>query len=169
MKRPYLVLTALLFLFAAPGIVAYLVYTHPSWLQASTNRGHLLQPAPRLQSMGQHKKWQLLLWSPAGCDAECARRMNDLARIRLSLGRRLYHVDIILAMPMTAPKISIALQQQLRHDDARLLRMDAEDEATLGLTTAIYIVNPAHDVILAYTPTQVEDDIFHDLKIVVKD
>ncbi len=169
MKRSYVVIGLLVLLFAAPGIVAYMVYLHPGWISARTNRGQLLQPPLLLQSKNLSEKWQLLYWSPTDCTDVCAKRMDDLARIRLALGRRLYYVDLVLAMKQPASTVSKAIQHQLRHVDGRMIRFGAHDATLLGVKPAVYLINPTHYAILVYSQALQDDDIFQDLKKMVKD
>lgn len=165
MKKFYGTISLLIILFTAPGILAYIVYQHPHWISGRTNHGQLLQPPTLLHSTYQGNKWQLLYWSPHSCDEACLHRMNDLAKLRLALGRRLYHVDLVLA---TAP-----LQQNLQPElQAFLQKIDGqkvETQESLSKEPAIYLVNPQHYVILAYSRMQPSKEIFQDLQKMVHD
>lgn len=168
MKRT-MIICLLILVFAAPGIAAYIAYTHPNWWAKTTNHGQLLQPPPLLHQASMSAKWQLMYWGGDGCDLACRNRLDDLARIRLALGRRLYHVDLILAMHESASDLSDVVRHQLQQVDGRTLMMNVADARVLGTAPAIYIVNGAHYVILAYPATQPNDDIFQDLKKMVSD
>ncbi|PJD92890.1 MAG: hypothetical protein CK424_04800 [Legionella sp.] len=168
MKRTTII-CLLILVFAAPGIAAYFAYTHPNWWTTTTNHGQLLQPPPVLHHESITKKWQLIYWGGDHCDVACRKRLDDLARVRLALGRRLYHVDMVLAVNAKTSDVSEVVQHQLQQVDGHILLLDEVDAKVLGATPAIYIVNPAHFVILAYSATQPNDDIFQDLKKMVSD
>lgn len=178
LRRHSIVLMALVILFAAPGLFAYVFFHHPSWLGAApTNRGVFLNPPGILTSMDQSKKWRLVFWSPIACDNACMRRMDELARIRLALGRRLYHVDTYLVLDAetvaeAVPSLSDAELKILHDQDSHVLILPAHDQAdrlVLGKQPAIYIVSPDNYVILMYSMTSQPDDIFQDIKQLVKD
>lgn len=171
MKRVYVIMGLLVVLFMAPGMIAYVVYLHPTWLSNKTNHGTLLQP-PRLLSTQNNrkksndKKWQILYWSPQGCEQRCIQRLDDLARMRLALGRRLYYVDLILAVNKPLDSMTASVQAVVHKMDAHLVQMDASQ---LGPEPAVYLVNPQQYVILSYTSDQSVQDIFHDLQKMVRD
>jgi len=173
LQRNVMVLMLLAVLFAAPGAVAYIFFQHPSWLRATpTNRGELLNPPILLASQDQTKQWRLVFWSPTACDMQCMSRMDDLARVRLALGRRLYHVDAELLLAATAKPLSAAAAKTLHDKDVHVLTLSAQDQsgqAALGTKPAIYIINPDQFVILKYTLKNTSDDLFQDIKQLVKD
>ncbi|MGV3740614.1 MAG: hypothetical protein ACO1N3_04935 [Gammaproteobacteria bacterium] len=163
MKKFYGVMSLLIILFTAPGILAYVVYHHPNWISGRTNHGHLLQPPTLLHSTYQGNKWQLLYWSPKSCDQACMQRMGDLAKLRLALGRRLYYVDLVLATQSAQPQPDVL--QELQKIDGQMV----QTQESLGEQSAIYLVNPQHYVILAYSSAQASKEIFQDLQKMVHD
>lgn len=170
MKRPYVIIGVLFLLFTAPGITAYLFYTHPVWLKTTTNHGKLLPQPNMLAVLEPSAKWQLLYWHPGFCDKLCSKRMNDLARIRLALGRKVRQIDIALLLSKNDAIVSDELRTQLTTEDSQIGIVDAEsDRILLGHNPAIYIANPQHSLILAYDENQSLDDIFQDLKHLVAD
>lgn len=170
MKRPYVIIGLLMLLFAAPGIAAFVFFMHPSWLTATTNRGQLLQPPKTIISLAQSTKWQLVYWQPHACEQDCAKHMNDLARIRLALGRQVRQIDTVLLIPQNQANIADTLQQQLTTEGSQIRQVVVpEDHLQLGNAPVIYIANKQHALILAYADTQPLDDIFQDLKHLVTD
>lgn len=169
MKRAYITMCVLVVLFVAPGMLAYMVYLHPTWISAKTNHGQLLQPPPLLHSKYRGEKWQLLYWSPQDCTQDCEYHLDDLARMRLALGRRLYYVDLLLAMPNSAVELPERTRNLLHKMDGRLINLTQEDTTELGSQPAIYLVNPQHFVILSYKKDQSMHDIFEDLQKMVRD
>lgn len=168
MKRPYLIMSLLVLLFAAPGLIAYIAYLHPNWLHQNTNHGKLLQPPPRLHTT-HPQKWQLLYWSPQSCTRICMQRLDALARLRLALGRRLYYVDLVLAMSETTDNLAQDTQNILHNMDVHSIRLFETDAAKLGSQSAIYLVDAQNYVILAYDEDQSMQDIFQDLQKMVHD
>lgn len=169
MKRSAGIIGLLLFLFAAPGTIAYIVYLHPEWISSRTNHGQLLQPPPILQQMSQSEKWQLLYWTPQACTQDCLQRMDDLAKLRLALGRRLYYVDLVLASQTARSTASQTTQNLLETVDGHWAQLAGKEAEILGSQPAIYLVNPQGYVILAYSSDQSLKDIFQDLQKMVHD
>ncbi len=170
-RRNYVVLLLLSLLFAAPGLSAYLFYTHPAWLgEATTNKGILLSPPVLLtltDSQAARSKWQLVLWSPNACKKSCILQLDKLARIRLALGRRLYEVDARLLLGPNAPQLSDKLAKALHERDIQLSKLSVSEHDRMLLlqnNLAIYIVNPDDYLVLAYSTEVNPDDIYHDIK-----
>lgn len=169
MKRSAGIIGLLLCLFTAPGMIAYIVYLHPGWISARTNHGQLLQPAPELAHLPRGEKWQLLYWTPQTCAQDCLQRLDDLAKLRLALGRRLYAVDLVLATQSPRNSVSQTAQNLLEEIDAHWAQLSDKEADILGYQPAIYLVNPKGYVILAYAKDQPVKDIFQDLQKMVHD
>ena len=170
-RRNYIVLLLLALLFAAPGLSAYFLYTHPEWLGDSrTNRGVLLNPPVLITHVGtstERHKWQLVLWSPMACEQSCVEQLDKMARIRLALGRRLYEVRPRLLMGANTPQLSPKLVNALREQDIDLQKLslgERENMPVLQEHLEIFIANPDDFLVLAYQPTVKPDDIFYDIK-----
>ena len=102
-RHNYVVLLLLILLFALPGLTAYFFYFNPQWLgTTTTNKGAFLNPPLLVPSLGGHSKWRLVLWSPVTCETSCLEHMDQLARVRLALGRRLYDVEASLLLGANA-------------------------------------------------------------------
>lgn len=166
LSRNYLVLVILLILFAAPGLVAYLFYTHPYWLQAaSINKGTLLNP-PLLTAGDGLAKWRLVLWNPGDCDKPCMMQMEKLARVRLALGRHLYEVDQWLLVG-EGSHIAPALAALWAKQGIHVIMLSASDRIKLTVLpkeSAVYIANPNNYLVLGYKTGAKPDDIFQDIK-----
>lgn len=166
--RYYLILLTLLFLFAAPGLSAYLFYFHPQWLNSvTTNKGQLLNPAllvPELKS--SDKKWQFVLWSPSACEKDCLQQLDQLVRVRLALGRRLYDVNLVVLMPEQAPALN-ASTIQLFKKYGLLERRLSTNVISRYHNPMFFIANQDNYLILAYATTSQPDDLFHDMKLLL--
>lgn len=167
-KTNYLILSALVLLFATPGIAAYLFYTHPQWLgAATTNKGRLLAPAELITAMPAKPKWRLILWSPKDCQDRCLSQLDKLARIRLALGRRLYEVDQWLLIGEETPPLSTPLSKAFAEQDIHVLRLTKqglEKAPSLQQEAQVFIANPRNYLVLSFDLEAKPEHIFHDLK-----
>ena len=165
-RRKSFVLLLIALLFAAPGIAAYFFYKHPQWLgSAKTNKGMLLNPPLLVSNVGT--KWQLLYWSSEPSDESCLTQMDRLARIRLALGRRLYEVETWLLLDTEVRDLPEQFVKTLHAHDVHVRMLTPSERGqlqTLGETSRIFIANPSHYLVLAYPPTALSDNIYHDLK-----
>lgn len=120
LSRVTLVVVALLFL--SPFIVA-LVLNRLGWHPAGTrNNGELIEPPQLLGEMvlrdresgtlaltNPDHRWTLLVRVPTACDEACATRLDELHRIRLSLGRHAPRLVIRLMAPAVLPRLPESL------------------------------------------------------------
>ncbi len=164
----YCVVLLLIILFFMPGVVAYLFYTHPSWLSATrTNKGELLTQPVALTSIDGEGKWRIIFWSPKACNELCVQQLDTLARVRLALGRKLYDVEQIVALPATAAALPAAVTDDLIKKDFKINTLSsADDEAIqpLANTTPIFLMSPDNYLVLRYKAGVNPDDIYKDLK-----
>ncbi|KTD31879.1 MULTISPECIES: hypothetical protein [Legionella] len=168
-KRNYLILLVLALLFAAPGLTAYLYYRNPQWLIVNTtNKGTLLNPPVLLSPMEDgKKKWRFVLWYPKNCDVDCLQKTDQLARIRLALGRHLYEVDQWLLLNEDCQPMQTAAAQALREQDihvSRLSKKSLEHLPILTDTPKVFIANPQGYLVLTYVENAKPGDIYHDIK-----
>ncbi|MCE3044399.1 hypothetical protein [Legionella sp. 16cNR16C] len=160
-KSKNLVLYLLALLFIAPGVAAYLFFTHPQWLRAqATNKGNLLVPAVSVELANPKSKWQLVFWNPGVCEQACLSQLDKLGRIRLALGRHLYEVEEVLILP-PGVKLSPEVAQLLQEQDMHYQNLSA---SKLPSSAQVYIANPDKFLILSYSPAAKPADIYKDLK-----
>ena len=166
-KHNQLILLFLSLLFIAPGLSAYLFYMNPQWLQGKTiNKGHFLNPARPLKIF-HDPKWRIVFWSPKGCDAVCIKQLDQLARVRLALGRRFYNVDLWLIQPegmRSLTKGTLALMKEYDIRSQTLNPNDPKVRAIISEPRSTFIVDPTGYLILEYKDHSKPDDIFHDIK-----
>ena len=172
-RRHYFILIILAFLFAAPGILAYIFYNHPHWLSASsTNKGELLNPPillnhRRVEVRKADVKWALVLFSPSACEKRCINQLDKLSRIRLALGRHLYEVESRLLLGPNTPQLPMELTNAMHEQDIHIEKLSTEENQQLALLPnhlAIYIENLDGYLIMAYPEEASSEDIFHDIK-----
>jgi len=162
------VVFVLAIIFLAPGLMAYLYYSHPNWLRgSSTNRGQLITPVYYLKSLDNRQRWRLIYWNPLPCSTACMQRVDALARVRLALGRRLYQVDACLILPHQESFLNQQQTKILQDEDICVLKLPnsaQSDSTTLGKQPAFFIVSPNNALVLTYPVTANSDDLFHDIK-----
>lgn len=92
---------------------------------------------------------------------------EDLARVRLALGRRLYQVDACLIFGHQRPVLSSKQSKILQEEDICVLKLPNNaqtDRTALGEKSAFFIVSPNNALVLTYPITVAPDDLFHDIK-----
>lgn len=169
MKRQQLILILLACFFLAPGLCAYVIYTHPDWIQFSkTNKGELLKDPTRIVIEQASKKWHLVLWQPASCDQKCLQTLDKLAKIRLSLGRRWYDIDQWLLGSENKTSLSPALESLMKKQAVFAFNLTPEQisKATIlnNRSPEIFLVDPDNYWIMRYKTGTRSADIFSDLK-----
>lgn len=135
-RRTTLLLVALLFL--SPFLVA-LVLNRLGWHpQATRNNGELIEPpqplgelvlrerdgsgADTLPLVNMDHRWTLIVRLPPACDEHCVARMDELHRVRYSLGR---HAPK-LAVRLIAPAATTQVPESMRVlDDASVATLEA--------------------------------------------
>lgn len=174
MKKPlnrYFVVLVLVLMFAAPGLFAYLCYQNPQWLGASRiNKGLLLEHPVALSTATSKDKWQIVFWSPEGCDQQCISQLDLLSRVRLALGRKLYQVDQWLVVNQQTPVLPDELQALLKRQDYHTGHFTAAEQqqlSALPAKTNVFIVTPDNYVILGYQAPINPDDVYKDLKLLL--
>lgn len=188
-KKPAMVFMLLALIFAAPGIFAYFFYTHPHYLEtAGVNRGQLLYPplhlslvdkktsaellphhglAAKAVALTHRPSWSFMLWYPQACDGTCLAKLEQLARVRLAMGRHLYDVQLSLLLAEDTPEFPQSSLQLLQSHDIKILHVTndvIQKHDLLQKRLAIFIANHDNDVVLAYPPTAKSKDIYHDMK-----
>lgn len=161
-SRHSLVLLLLAFVFLAPGLTALYFFKHPQWLsQQTTNRGQFVKPPLPIHALRQFShKWHLVLWSPSHCGQECQRLIDQLANIRLALGRRYYDVDQVLLTREESPRLTGRLEKKLVNHGIEVLRTPRD----CSPDTTIYIANPDGYLVLSFAKSAEADDVYQDLK-----
>ncbi|KTD75520.1 hypothetical protein [Legionella waltersii] len=167
----YLTLLILAMTFAAPGIMAYLFYQHPTWLgSAKTNRGRLLASPIQLEVFNGNPKWKLVYWKPEGCDKTCLNQLNSIGRVRLALGRKLYQVDEWLLLDHANKLEASELRPIFKEQDIHVTtikKLEAAKLAELPKKETIFIVNPDNFIVLTYKEGGNPDDIYKDMKLLL--
>lgn len=167
----YCIVLLLILIFAAPGLTAYLFYTHPSWLGSTrTNKGILLVNPVQLTSLDKTDKWTLMLWAPTQCKKQCLKQLDVLARVRLALGRRLYQVNQMLLLGKKSAAPTKKKWDMLQSNDFKIKFLSATDAKRLAAQSKkpqIFIINPDNYLVLSYKSVANPDDVYKDLKLLL--
>lgn len=157
MHKRFFSLSMLALLFFGPFIftVVYFFYGDHSGHagQQSINKGQLLANPAQLAVFAQGK-WQLLLVA-SPCAQACEAQLDKLNRLRLIFGREMRRIDRVLVT-----------QQAVMFEDEQLNVL--YDDELLQLEPGIYIADPRGFVILKYSAAVDPDDIYSDLKHLLK-
>lgn len=171
LKHRYFILMLLALVFIAPGLLAIFFYHHPELMGSRlTNKGTLLNPPIQMAFPGDGSKWRLILWRPDGCDKACIQQLDQLGRVRLALGRRLYQVESWLLYGEVGHALSKTVLDTLQEADIHTLKFQSSkmrSESMLPNHAEIYLMNPAGFLVLSYRTTTKPDHIYHDLKRVL--
>lgn len=164
----YLTPILLILVFVAPGLLAYFYYHHPHELGLSQiNKGTLLSP-PRLLTLNKSdSKWRLIVWRPFTCETGCIEQLEQLARMRLALGRRLYNLDLYLLLGGQEHALTEKLIERMRQEDIHVLKSTANtvtDGFKLPPKPQVYLEDPHGYLVLSYPQNVNPSDIFHDIK-----
>lgn len=170
--RRHHILLVLLLIFLAPGIFAWYLFNHASWLgKTTTNYGDFVRPylvisslvqplAQKKMVLGVQPKWHLILWEPKACQTACSNLQDKLLRIRVALGRKYYEVDEVLLLGEASLPESVK-------EGIDIISISSEEKAMLQKRfnkRQIFIGDAKGRLVLAY-PAQVNSEfIYRDLK-----
>lgn len=167
----YYILSLLILVFAAPGLCAYLFFSHPTWLgESRTNKGSLLTQPVKLSSVQGQEKWRIVYWTPTNCKTACLAQLDVLARVRLALGRKLYQVDQLLVLGKEGQVPTLNDAEALKVKDFRINQLSARDTQRVKQVSEhskIFIMNPDNYLILSYKSGVNPDDVYKDLKLLI--
>lgn len=178
LSRHALMVLLLALLFFAPGITALYFYQHPQWLSGhTTNKGNFVSPPLQISSLNMSRtsikltpnvpKWHMVLWRPDECDEACLTLLEQLARVRLALGRRYYDVEEVLLMGELSKPLSSEFKAKLREQAIELVYLPQKESSVLSKVSSdqrIFIANPQGFLVLSYAVPAESDDIYHDIK-----
>ena len=179
LSRHAVMLLLLALLFFAPGLTAVYFYQYPHWLSGhSTNKGDFVNPPLLISSllikqpsstklMANMPKWHVVLWRPDACDEACVTVLEQLARVRLALGRRYYEVDEVLLMSDSSKPLSSQFKAKLQEHTIEVAYLPQTESMALSTESPrqrIFIANPQGFLVLSYAVTAESEDIYHDLK-----
>jgi len=186
LSRQQLTLLGIFALFFGPVLLVMLMRS--SWWQYQPsglkNQGHLVQPPVHLsvdKSRNDEGKWLILHLLDQPCDQGCIENITALRQIHRAAGRNSAHLGVaLLSATPTGPELRSRLDavypefrflvdsSQTALKTLENINGDlARDEAVSG-EIHTYILDPMHNVILAYQTNADPADIHKDLKRLLK-
>jgi hypothetical protein len=160
-NRNRLVLLAIVLLFAAPLLIAYVMNREGWHPQQTRNSGVLVEPprdvnavavtltdGSRLLWRDPQWHWTLLALAGAQCAQECRLRLDEALRMRLTLGRNAERLRLVyLGPPLPQADLAVRAPLQAGQDDAGVL---AEYRARDTDALALALVDPNGLLMLRY-------------------
>ena len=186
LSRQQLTLLGIFALFFGPLLLVMLMRS--SWWQYQPgglkNQGYLVQPPVPLslsQSTGFEGKWLILHVLDQPCDQGCIERVTALRQIHRAAGRNREHLAItLLSSARTEPALRSKLEtiypafnfvvdpDQSSLNTLKTVNAGITDISPESKKIHTYILDPMHNVILAYRPGADPTDIHKDLKRLLK-
>ena len=186
LSRQKLILLGIFALFFGPVLLVMLMRS--SWWQYQPsglkNQGHLVQPPVHLsieQVRNIDGKWLILHVLDQPCDQECIEDVTALRQIHRATGRNGEHLGVaLLSNTQTDPELRVRLDAiypefSLLADSGHTalktldnINMDLAKDDTDSSDIQTYILDPMHNVILAYQTNADPTDIHKDLKRLLK-
>jgi hypothetical protein len=165
-------LYVLMGLFLLPVLAAHYIYRHADVLisKRGTNYGEFVQSSINWRIADAARPWQLVYWVGSRCDERCLANLDKLSRMRLSMGRKLYNLD--LALVFSAPaQASLKLQTQLRNQNILWGTLDAKEQQIWQnefQQTNIILFGTSHQAVLKYPKVFESKKMVHDLQLLIK-
>jgi hypothetical protein len=186
LSRQQLTLLGIFALFFGPVLLVMLMRS--SWWQYQPsglkNQGHLVQPPVHLsieQARNIDGKWLILYVLDQPCEQKCIEDVTALRQIHRATGRNGEHLGVaLLSNTQTDPELRVRLDAiypefsflaDSGHTALKTLEninMDLAKDDTDSSDIHTYILDPMHNVILAYQSNADPTDIHKDLKRLLK-
>jgi len=186
LSRQQFTLLGIFALFFGPVLLVMLMRS--SWWQYQPaglkNQGHLVQPPVHLsfeQNQGIDGKWLILFVLDQPCEQGCIENVTALRQIHRAAGRNGKHLSVALLSNGTMdPELRARLDTiypEFRFpvdsgntalETLRNINMDLASDRAESDNIHTYILDPMHNVILAYQTDADPTDIHKDLKRLLK-
>lgn len=163
----------LICIFIAPSVIAIIAYNYRTLFNnKTTNHGKFLSKEITFKEIARNQKWHIAYYNHNYCDNNCMQQLDKLARVRLSLGRQLYKIDAYLLINNKLPLIDKQKTKFLSNIDINVISFSTLNASYHNLfndKSAFYLINPDNHIVLTYKDTSSADDIYQDIKKLVKD
>jgi cytochrome oxidase Cu insertion factor (SCO1/SenC/PrrC family) len=191
-RAPRLKFLALAALFAAPVVIATLLYSTGWRPQASVNLGELVQPPRPIKNVELatadghtlafselHHKWTMLYFVGDACNAGCEQALTKMRQAHLTQGKDSDRVQRALIVTSPLPKARLAALAQA-HGDTLVLTGSRSAMADLTKQFAlpasarpatsgrVYVVDPLGNFMMSYTANAEARGMLKDLKRLLK-
>lgn len=180
-KKAIMTIGILIGIFVLPFYLAYHFYFHANGMFSLKNRGTLLQPAVQLKKLNlvhrdgkgfksdpEKPIWSIMYLRQQACDESCKRNLYKINQLWVALGADHDRVQRILIT--TAQQQQHVFNKFVRkyYHRVHLLLIPQKNLQWLADKGAIFIMDPRGLIILAYPEDAPPDDIYDDLKRLLK-
>jgi hypothetical protein len=159
-------LTLLLLVFLAPLIGALFVYQARDGIHFMTkNVGTLIRPPVAFEQLGtlpNERRWWMVYYSDAGCDAACEKAINHFNTIRQSLLEDSPRLGVII-VTKDAPKATAFKNVHQIQDQAPLPTVLPVEQGR-----GLWLMDPHGNIILNYDPVILDNRLLLDLRHLLK-
>ena len=174
-------LIALFLLFFLP--VAIAIVMNSSWVnykpKSTKNKGMLVQPPVRLADFakadwidGLDGVWTLMYRHAGICDAVCVKQMDDMHRIRLTMGHKVDKLRLLVLADgledADSVPADISFNTLSQEQDKLVQELNRLSSESLGQGRGMYIVAPEGYLMMSYVPENTPPDMIKDLKLLLK-
>lgn len=192
LRRARLSLALVLVMFAAPLILAWLVFTvFPDWKPGTTtNHGDLIQPVRPMPDFELETlqgtaidgtflrgKWTILYLAKGACDRPCIKQLYNIRQIRLAQGQNIDRLQRLMLWNVEG--VSDGQRQELRaHFPGQVIAPMADAEALLGVFNLdernpfaagrVYLVDPLGNLMMKYEADAEPGGVIKDLEKLLK-
>lgn len=162
----------LVLVFSLPMFVAYKLAQHPEWLGSinTTNYGQWVKNNVMWKAAVPNKRpWQLVYWVKDSCNKECLDSINQLAKIRLAMGRKLYQMNIWLMVPNHV-QLSAKEIKNFQNQDILIAYADQKTQKQWSSfrDNPIVLFTPENKALLKYEANFNAKKMYHDLQLLIK-
>ncbi|MDQ5884493.1 MAG: hypothetical protein QG556_833 [Pseudomonadota bacterium] len=170
--KKYRSVIILVVLFFLPIGSAFYIFSQPMLLRklSTTNYG---QWAPQLDwqlNKPKARPWQLVLWQNGPCEQQCMQQLDQLARIRLAMGRKVYELSLVLLVP-EGMQLTKQQTDQLKDNNIDYQYLPREKVPTWNKNfqvKPVVLFSPEHLSILMYPKDLEPKKMYHDLQVLIK-
>jgi len=175
-RSAYKIYSLLIFIFGFPLFAAVLLYLYPpSWFRLCSHAHgqFILKPfffnqLEERVNLNSQQKWQLSYFTLKPCQQLCQESLKKLLNITLALGAQQSKVVVALWQPeeIEVPLLSkkIVIYRVSKQERARFFfEVLAEQKAS-----GVYLSDPAQRIVLHYPEKGAAQDIYQDLRRLIK-
>lgn len=174
MQQRRIVILLLVMIFMLPLFGAYWLHRHPAvlGLERTTNYGHWVKAKIFLPpSVHTARPWKLIFWHPNTCDERCFEHLNQLAKLRLAMGRKLYQLDIGLYLDKQH-RLSLQEVTNMQQNDIDWAYAGSTEQATWNVHFGQYpivLFSPEGQALLMYPEDFNAKKMYNDLQRLIRE
>jgi hypothetical protein len=165
-KNQALKLTILLLVFLAPFFAALFVYQARDGIHFMTkNAGTLIRPTVHFETLGTlppERRWWMVYYSDAGCDAACEKALSHFETIRQSLIEDSPRLGVILITKTQIHTVPFKGVYETEFLGPLPEGLPSEHGR------AIWLMDPLGNIILSYDPVVLDNRLLLDLRHLLK-